>query len=1041
MIARLIDWSLANRFAVLLCAACLAIGGAYTLRHTPVDAIPDLSDVQVIVKTSYPGQAPQVVEDQVTYPLTTALLAVPGAVTVRGYSTYGDSYVYVIFDEGTDLYWARSRVLEYLSQVAPRLPASARPALGPDATGVGWVYSYALVDRSGSHDLAQLRAIQDWFLKYELQSLPGVAEVATVGGMVKQHQIVVDPGRLAAYGYTLDDLKRAVERGNQEIGGSVVEQGEADYVVRATGYAKSIEDLRRIPLDATMRGTPILIGDLAEVQEGPQARLGIAELNGEGEVVGGIVVMRYGDNALQTITAVRSRLDQLRRSLPAGVAIVETYDRSALIDRAIATLEDKLLEEFVIVSLVCAVFLFHLRSALVVVVSLPLGILAAFVVMYAQGINANIMSLGGIAIAIGAMVDAAIVMIENAHKHLENLADRDGAARARAIVEAAREVGPALFFSLLIITLSFLPVFALEAQEGRLFKPLAYTKTYAMAAAAGLAVTLVPVLMMLFVRGRIVPEHRNPVNRLLIACYRPFIVLALRHPWPLVLVSILITVAGLTPLRHLGTEFMPELDEGDLMYMPTTLPSLSVGKAAQLLQQTDKLIATMPEVESVFGKIGRAETATDPAPLNMVETVVRLKPREAWRPGMTLAKLKEELAARVHFPGLANTWVFPIKTRLDMLATGFKTPVGVKIAGPDLAVIEDLGRQIEQVLKAMPETTSAYSERVTGGRYITVDIDRLKAARLALNVADVQEVVATAIGGMNVGEVIRGRERYPLNIRYVRDLRDSIDELRRLPIITAAGARAALGDVAELRIDNGPDMIRSENGRPNGWVYVDTSVRDIKGYVEEARRRVEAEVPLPAGYSLTWSGQYESIVRAVERLSVVVPMTLAVIVLLLYLNFRNLAEVVIIMASLPFALVGGVWLIGLLGYQLSVAVIIGFIALAGVAAETGVVMLVFLDHAWGRRLAAAQAAGRSPLRAELVEAVVEGALLRVRPKIMTVCAIIGGLLPIMYGTGTGSEVMRPIAAPMVGGMITAAILTLLVIPAVYLLWKRPSKVG
>jgi Cu(I)/Ag(I) efflux system membrane protein CusA/SilA len=1041
MIARLIDWSLANRFAVLLCAACLAIGGAYTLRHTPVDAIPDLSDVQVIVKTSYPGQAPQVVEDQVTYPLTTALLAVPGAVTVRGYSTYGDSYVYVIFDEGTDLYWARSRVLEYLSQVAPRLPASARPALGPDATGVGWVYSYALVDRSGSHDLAQLRAIQDWFLKYELQSLPGVAEVATVGGMVKQHQIVVDPGRLAAYGYTLDDLKRAVERGNQEIGGSVVEQGEADYVVRATGYAKSIEDLRRIPLDATMRGTPILIGDLAEVQEGPQARLGIAELNGEGEVVGGIVVMRYGDNALQTITAVRSRLDQLRRSLPAGVAIVETYDRSALIDRAIATLEDKLLEEFVIVSLVCAVFLFHLRSALVVVVSLPLGILAAFVVMYAQGINANIMSLGGIAIAIGAMVDAAIVMIENAHKHLENLADRDGAARARAIVEAAREVGPALFFSLLIITLSFLPVFALEAQEGRLFKPLAYTKTYAMAAAAGLAVTLVPVLMMLFVRGRIVPEHRNPVNRLLIACYRPFIVLALRHPWPLVLVSILITVAGLTPLRHLGTEFMPELDEGDLMYMPTTLPSLSVGKAAQLLQQTDKLIATMPEVESVFGKIGRAETATDPAPLNMVETVVRLKPREAWRPGMTLAKLKEELAARVHFPGLANTWVFPIKTRLDMLATGFKTPVGVKIAGPDLAVIEDLGRQIEQVLKAMPETTSAYSERVTGGRYITVDIDRLKAARLALNVADVQEVVATAIGGMNVGEVIRGRERYPLNIRYVRDLRDSIDELRRLPIITAAGARAALGDVAELRIDNGPDMIRSENGRPNGWVYVDTSVRDIKGYVEEARRRVEAEVPLPAGYSLTWSGQYESIVRAVERLSVVVPMTLAVIVLLLYLNFRNLAEVVIIMASLPFALVGGVWLIGLLGYQLSVAVIIGFIALAGVAAETGVVMLVFLDHAWGRRLAAAQAAGRSPLRAELVEAVVEGALLRVRPKIMTVCAIIGGLLPIMYGTGTGSEVMRPIAAPMVGGMITAAILTLLVIPAVYLLWKRPSTVG
>jgi Cu(I)/Ag(I) efflux system membrane protein CusA/SilA len=1035
MIEAVISWSVRHRFAILALAVLLLGGGVYVLQRMPVDAIPDLSDVQVIIKTSYPGQAPQVVEDQVTFPLTTSMLAVPGATAVRGISNFGDSYVHVLFTEDTDLYWARSRVLERLTQVQPRLPPAARTALGPDATGVGWVYSYALVDRTGTHDLAQLRSIQDWFLKYELQAVEGVAEVATVGGLVKEYEVVVDPERLWAYGYSIEELKLAIERGNQETGASTIEQGEADFVVRATGYIQGVDDLRQTVLDASYMGTPTLLGDLAEVREGPAARLGIGELDGEGEAVGGIVVMRFGENALQTIQAVKQRLGDLKASLPPGVEIVETYDRADLVMRAIDTLRNSLIEEFVIVSLVCVVFLFHFRSSLVVMLSLPLGIAIAFIVMYRQGINANIMSLGGIAIAIGAMVDAAIVMIENAHKQLELSGHHE--PRGQVILRAARQVGPALFFSLLVITLSFLPVFALEAQEGMMFKPLAYTKTYAMAAAAGLAVTLVPVLMTMFIRGRILPEHRNPVNRWLMSIYRPALDLALRRPRLLIAAAILVTVAGLWPLRHLGTEFMPELDEGDYMYMPTTLPSISIGKAAPLLQQTDKLIRTVPEVRTVYGKIGRADTATDPAPINMIETLVRLKPRDQWRPGVTPESLKQELNEVVRLPGVANTWVMPIKARIDMVATGFKTPVGIKIAGPDLKVIEGLGREIEGILREMPETASVYSDRVTGGRYVTIDIDRRRAARHALNIADIQDTIATAVGGMPVGESVEGRERYPISLRYTRETRDSVERLRSLPI-GGSESRIPLGEVATVRIESGPDMIRSENGRPNGWVYIDTVSSDYKGYVEKARALVEERVALPAGYSIKWSGQYESILRATERLSYVVPATLILIMLLLYLNFGNFTEALIIMASLPFAMIGSLWLVYLMGYHLSVAVVIGFIALAGVAAETGVVMLVFLDEAYGRYAQMAAAQGRSLTRAELTEAVVEGALLRLRPKVMTVCAIIGGLLPIMYATGTGSEVMRRIAAPMVGGMITAAILTLLIIPAVYLLWRRRS---
>lgn len=1035
MIARIIEWSIHNRFLVLLLTGILVGWGIYAVRDTPLDAIPDLSDVQVIIKTTYPGQAPRVVEDQVTYPLTTAMLSVPGAVNVRGYSFFGDSYVYVIFEDGTDLYWARSRVLEYLSQVAGRLPLQASPALGPDATGLGWIFEYALVDRTGKHDLAQLRTLQDWFLKYELQTVAGVSEVATVGGMVKQYQVVLDPDRLRAYGLPLVRVRQAIQRANQEVGGSVIEMAEAEYMVRATGYIQNLDDLRRIPLGVNEQGTPILLKEVAEVRLGPQMRRGIAELDGEGEVTGGIIVMRWGGNALKTIDAVKAKLEELKKGLPEGVEIVETYDRSALIRRAVDTLNHRLVEEFLVVALVCVVFLFHLRSALVVILSLPVGILVAFIVMHLQGINANIMSLGGIAIAIGAMVDAAIVMIENVHKHLERETVTD-TNRWAVMYQAAAEVGPALFFSLLIITLSFLPVFTLEAQEGRLFSPLAFTKTYAMAAAAGLSITLVPVLMGYFVRGRIISEHKNPVNRVLVAAYRPFIKLVLKIPKTVLLASLVLVIVGLWPATQLGTEFMPDLDEGDLMYMPTTFPGISVGKAQELLQQTDRLIRTVPEVKRVFGKVGRAETATDPAPLTMIETTIQLKPRDEWRPGMTPEKLRQALDRLIRFAGLTNAWVMPIKTRIDMLATGIKTPVGIKVAGPDLTVIQAIGERIEEAVKQVPGTVSAYSERVAAGRYLTVDISRVAASRFGLNVADVQEVIRTAVGGLNIAQSVEGLERYPINIRYPRDLRDSPQQLRALPIVTPSGARIPLGEVATIEINDGPAMIKSENARPNGWTFVDIGGRDLGSYVAEAQHVVREQVDLPPGYSISWSGQYEYLVRAKERLRAVVPLTFVIIVLLLYLNFRSVSEVLIIMGTLPLALVGGFWLLYLLDYNVSVAVGVGFIALAGVAVEIGVVMLVYLHQALQNHSQMAQVQGRALTLAELREAVIEGALLRVRPIMMTVSAIIAGLLPIMVGSGTGAEVMRRIAAPMVGGMVSATVLTLVVIPAVFLLWKR-----
>jgi Cu(I)/Ag(I) efflux system membrane protein CusA/SilA len=1035
VIAGLIRWSINNRFLVLLAASFLVAWGMYSLRQTPVDALPDLSDVQVIIKTSFPGQAPRVVEDQVTYPLTTAMLSVPKAVTVRGYSFFGDSYVYVIFEDGTDLYWARSRVLEYLNQVSGQLPDSARPALGPDATGVGWIFEYALVDRTGQNDLAQLRSLQDWFLKYELQTVPGVAEVATIGGMVRQYQVVVDPDKMRAFDITLRRIQQAIQAGNQETGGSVIEMGEAEYMVRATGYLQGIEDLEQIPLGVDVNGTPVVLADLAEIRLGPQMRRGIAELDGEGEVVGGVIVMRWGENASKTIDAVKSRLADLSQGLPEGVEIVTTYDRSELIQRAVDTLQGKLVEEFVVVALVCAAFLFHLRSSAVVILSLPLGILVAFIVMRLQGINANIMSLGGIAIAVGAMVDAAIVMIENVHKHMENEPMNDD-NRWRIVGDAASEVGPALFFSLLIITLSFLPVFTLEAQEGRLFAPLAFTKTYAMAAAAGLSITLVPVLMGYFIRGRVVPEAKNPINRALVATYRPAIAKVIRYPRATLGLALAVLLVGFWPLGRIGSEFMPPLDEGDLMYMPTTYPGVSVDKARELLQQTDKMIRAVPEVKRVFGKIGRAETATDPAPLTMIETVIQLKPRDEWRPGMTPEGLRAELDRVVNVPGLTNAWVMPIKTRIDMLATGIKTPVGVKVAGPDLEVIEGIGRQLEAVLAEVPGTASVYSERVAGGRYVDVDIDRQSASRFGLNINDVQDIVRTAVGGMNVTQTVEGLERYPVNLRYPQRVRDSLEQLKLLPIVTPQGARIALADVADVRVVDGPPMIKSENARPNGWTYVDIADRDLGSYVADAERAVADAVELPAGYSLDWSGQYEYMVRAEERLAVVGPLTLSIIVLLLYLNFRRFAEVAIIMGTLPMGLVGGIWLLYLLGYEISVAVGVGFIALAGVAVEIGVVMLVYLNQAMQKQQAAADAAGRRVTVADVEKAVIEGALLRVRPVMMTVAATIAGLLPIMLGGGTGSEVMRRIAAPMVGGMVSATLLTLIVIPAMFLLWQE-----
>ena len=1037
MIATIIRWSLANRVLVLLVTAFLVAFGLYSLKQTPLDAIPDLTDVQVIIQTSYPGQAPQVVEDQVTYPLTTAMLSVPGATTVRGFSQFGDSFVYVLFKDGTDPYWARSRVLEYLSQVLPRLPRGARPALGPDATGVGWVFEYALIDRSGKHDISQLRSLQDWFLKYELRTVPGVAEFAVVGGMVRQYQIVVDPAKLRAYRLTLGDVRKAVESANQETGGSVIEMAEAEYMVRARGYLKSLADFRQISLGIESGGSPIRLQQVAEIRLGPEMRRGIADLNGEGEVAGGIIVMRQGENAERTIAGVKQKLAALQRSLPEGVEIVTTYDRSSLIERAVGNLARTLVEEFVVVALVCVAFLFHLRSSLVAILTLPIGILVSFIVMKHQGINANIMSLGGIAIAIGAMVDAAIVMIENAHKHLEHpTASEDN--HWELIRRAATELGAPLFFSLLIITVSFLPVFALEAQEGRLFSPLAFTKTYAMAAAAGLSITLVPVLMGYFIRGKIRSEQENPLNRGLIAGYRPILNWVLSHPKTVLWSAAALIVMGLYPMMKLGTEFMPDMDEGDLLYMPTTLPGLSAGKAQQVLQQTDRILKTFPEVETVFGKVGRAETATDPAPLTMFETTIQLKPKSQWRPGMTTQKLINEMNEATKFPGLANVFVMPIKTRIDMLTTGIRTPVGVKVSGPDLTTIERVGREIEAAIRDVPGTTSVYAERVAGARYVDVRVDRARAARFGLSVADVQDVIASGLGGMNIGETVEGRERYPINVRYPQERRDSLERARALPIMTSTGAEIKLAEVADVRIADGPDMIRSENARLSGWTYVDFTGRDIGSYVADAQRAVTEKVKLPPGYAITWSGQFEYLQRATERLKLVIPLTLAIILLLLYLNFRNAMEVLIIVGTLPLALVGGFWLLYALGYNLSIAVAVGFIALGGVAVEIGVVMLAYLDQALARRR---EAKSGKLTSADVHEAIVEGALLRVRPVTMTKIAIVVALLPILWTTGTGSEAMQRIAAPMVGGMVSVAILTLAVIPAAYLLWRRREIIG
>ncbi len=1038
MIAALIRWSLVNRFLVLLATVMMAAWGVWAVQQTPLDALPDLSDVQVIIRTPYPGQAPRIVENQVTYPLTTTMLSVPGAKTVRGYSFFGDSFVYVLFEDGTDPYWARSRVLEYLNQVQSRLPPTAKPALGPDATGVGWIYTYALIDRSGTLDAGQLRALQDWFLKYELKTVANVAEVASVGGMVRQYQVVLDPDKLAAYNIPHTRVIEALQKSNQEAGGSVLELGEAEYVVRASGYLSSLDDFRKIPLTTSANGISVRLGDVARIQLGPEMRRGISELDGEGEATGGVIIMRTGKNALQTIDAVKTKIASLQSSLPAGVEIVPTYDRSILIEQSVKNLGFKLLEEFLVVAVVCFVFLFHLRSALVAIVSLPLGILAAFIVMHYQGVNANIMSLGGIAIAIGAMVDAAVVMIENAHKHLERWAHEhpqqtlQGEARWRVIGDSAAEVGPALFFSLLMITLSFIPVFTLEAQEGRLFAPLAFTKTYAMAAAAGLSVTLIPVLMGYLIRGRIPDEQKNPLNRVLIAAYRPVLDTVLRWPRATIAVAVLLLMATAWPMLRIGGEFMPPLDEGDLLYMPTALPGLSAGKAAELLQQTDRLIKTLPEVATVHGKAGRAETATDPAPMEMFETTIQFKPKDQWRAGMTPDKLIEELDKIVKVPGLSNIWVPPIRNRIDMLATGIKSPVGVKVAGTDLKEIDRITNEIERAVKNVPGVSSALAERLTGGRYVDVTIDRDAAARFGLNIADVQSVVASAIGGDNVGETVEGLQRFPINVRYPRELRDSVDKLRRLPFVTERGARVLLGDVAAITLSDGPPMLRSENARLSGWVYVDIRGRDLKSAVRDMQQAVAQQVKLTPGYAVSWSGQFEYLERATGKLKVVVPATLMIVFVLLYLTFKRVDEALLIMLAMPFSLVGGFWLLYALGHNLSIASAIGFIALAGVTAEFGVIMVLYLRQAWDERLARGLTDDLS-----LLDAIREGAVLRVRPKAMTVAVILAGLLPILWTSGAGSEVMQRIAAPMVGGMVTAPLLSMLVIPAAYwLMWRQ-----
>lgn len=1040
MIAAIIRGSLKNRFLVLIAALMMAAWGIWALMRTPVDALPDLSDVQVIVRVAWPGKAPQVVENQVTYPLTTTMLSVPGAKTVRGFSMFGETYVYILFEDGTDPYWARSRVQEYLSQVQSQLPEQAKTSLGPDATGVGWVYEYALIDRSGKRSLADLRALQDWTLKFELKTVPNVAEVASVGGMVRQYQIVLQPERLRALNITHQQVVDAVGQANQESGGSLLELGEAEYMVRTTGYLANLDDFRNIVI-VSRNGVPVLLSDVATVRLGPEIRRGVAEYNGEGEVAGGIIVMRYGKNALETINAVKAKLTELQRALPAGVEIVPVYDRSNLIEHAIENLTHKLIEEFVVVALVCVLFLFHFRSALVAIISLPLGILGAFIIMYYQGINANIMSLGGIAIAIGAMVDAAIVMIENKHKVLEQWRhDHDGKTPDgeqywKIAEQAAVEVGPALFCSLLIITLSFIPVFALEAQEGRMFSPLAFTKTWAMAVSAGLGITLIPVLMGAFIRGRIPAEQDNPLNRWLIHAYEPLLEKVLGWPKTTVALALILLVATLWPLSRLGSEFMPPLDEGDLLYMPSTLPGISAREAARLLQQTDRLIKTVPEVESVFGKAGRAETATDPAPLTMLETTIRFKPRDQWRDGMTMDKLVEELDARVKVPGIANVWVPPIRNRLDMLATGIKSPVGIKVNGSHIEDIERVASEIEQRVKSVPGVTSVLAERLAGGRYIDIVINRRNAARYGVSVSELQSMVATLVGGQNIGETLEGRERYPINVRYPREWRDNIQKLRALPVVTANGSQVTLSELADITITDGPPMLKSENARLSNWIYVDLRGRDLKSAVKEMQSIVAANVTLPQGVTLSWSGQFEYLERATATLKIVLPFTLLIIFILLYITFKRFSDALLIMGTLPFALIGGVWLLWLLDYRLSVAGAVGFIALAGVAAEFGVIMVLYLNQAWRRK----QQTPEGDTTAQLMQAIHEGAVLRVRPKVMTVATIMAGLMPIMWGSGSGSEVMSRIAAPMIGGMITAPLLSMLVIPALYLLIKKPRK--
>ncbi|MCV2533919.1 efflux RND transporter permease subunit [Enterobacter wuhouensis] len=1032
MIAAIIRASLRNRLLVILAALVMVGWGVWSVQRAPLDALPDLSDVQVIVKASYPGKAPQVIEDQVTWPLTTSMLSVPGAKTVRGFSMFGDAYVYVLFEDGTDLYWARSRVLEYLSQVQSQLPAGVKVSLGPDATGVGWIYEYALVDRSGKHSLADLRAIQDWTLKFELKAVPNVSEVASIGGMVRQYQIVADPAKMRALNITHSQLSGAVQAANKESGGALLEMGEAEYMVRTTGYLRSLDDFRNVVI-TSRDGVPILLKDVATIGFGPEIRRGVAELNGEGEVAGGVIVMRYGQNAQETIHAVKEKLEALRKTLPQGVEIVPVYDRSTLIEASVKTLTHKLLEEFAVVVVVCALFLFHFRSALVAIVSLPLGILGAFVVMHYQGINANIMSLGGIAIAIGAMVDAAIVMIENMHKVLEQWRhDNPGKEPAsgeywRLAERAAVEVGPALFCSLLIITLSFIPVFSLEAQEGRMFSPLAFTKTWSMAVAAGLGITLVPVLMGYFIRGKIPDEKANPINRALIRLYEPLLDKVLTFPKTTLVLAFALLLATLWPLSRLGSEFMPPLNEGDLLYMPSTLPGISAREASRLLQQTDRLIKSVPEVASVFGKAGRAESATDPAPLTMLETTIHFKPREEWRPGMTPQKLVEELDKTVSLPGIANVWVPPIRNRLDMLATGIKSPVGIKVNGNNIADIERVAQQIEQVVKHVPGVTSALAERLAGGRYVDIRIDRQKAARYGVSVDELQSMVSTLVGGDNIGEVLNGRERYPINLRYPRDLRDNVDKLRVLPVIAANGSQVALGELADIVVTEGPPMLKSENARLSNWIYVDLRGRDLKSAVDEMQTRIAENVVLPQGVSLSWSGQFEYLERATAKLKIVLPLTLMIIFLLLWLTFKRVTDVLIIMGTLPFALIGGVWLLWLLEYNLSVAGAVGFIALSGVAAEFGVIMILYLNHALDKYQSRDPDGGN----AVLMRAIHEGAVLRVRPKVMTVATIMAGLLPIMWGGGSGSEVMQRIAAPMIGGMVTAPLLSMLVIPALY----------